>query len=51
MFVCFFCLVFLGIRAYEQLGFRAFGSVGKVIAACVITIHNIGGKTEQKIYI
>ncbi|KAM9475543.1 sodium-coupled neutral amino acid transporter 5 isoform 1-T2 [Clarias gariepinus] len=36
----------VGIRAYEQLGFRAFGSVGKVIAACVITIHNIGAMSS-----
>lgn len=33
----------LGIRAYEQLGNRAFGPPGKMLAACIITIHNIGG--------
>lgn len=32
-----------GIRAYEQLGNRAFGHPGKMLAACVITVHNIGG--------
>uniref|UniRef100_A0A1A8HIT5 Solute carrier family 38, member 5a n=1 Tax=Nothobranchius korthausae TaxID=1143690 RepID=A0A1A8HIT5_9TELE len=32
----------VGIRAYEQLGNRAFGQPGKMLAACVITIHNIG---------
>lgn len=37
--------VFAGIRAYEQLGNHAFGNPGKVIAACIITIHNIGGKS------
>lgn len=39
-------LCFLGIRAYEQLGYRAFGSAGKIIAACIITIHNVGGEIE-----
>lgn len=32
-----------GIRAYEQLGLRAFGQPGKMIAAGIITMHNIGG--------
>ncbi|XP_040906655.1 sodium-coupled neutral amino acid transporter 3-like isoform X3 [Toxotes jaculatrix] len=32
----------VGIRAYEQLGFRAFGRPGKMLTACVIIIHNIG---------
>ncbi|XP_076859946.1 sodium-coupled neutral amino acid transporter 5 [Brachyhypopomus gauderio] len=32
----------VGVRAYETLGLRAFGHAGKVIAACVVTIHNIG---------
>ncbi|TSN76594.1 Sodium-coupled neutral amino acid transporter 3 [Bagarius yarrelli] len=36
----------VGIRAYEQLGYRAFGATGKVIAACVITIHNIGAMSS-----
>lgn len=35
--------VFSGIRAYEQLGMRAFGPPGKMLAACIITVHNIGG--------
>ena len=33
-----------GIRAYEQLGLRAFGHSGKILAAVIITLHNIGGK-------
>uniref|UniRef100_A0A8C5EBC2 Sodium-coupled neutral amino acid transporter 3-like n=1 Tax=Gouania willdenowi TaxID=441366 RepID=A0A8C5EBC2_GOUWI len=33
----------VGIRAYEQLGLRAFGHPGKIIAAIAITLHNIGG--------
>lgn len=33
-----------GIRAYEQLGLRAFGHPGKILAAVIITLHNIGGK-------
>uniref|UniRef100_A0A672KX43 Sodium-coupled neutral amino acid transporter 3-like n=1 Tax=Sinocyclocheilus grahami TaxID=75366 RepID=A0A672KX43_SINGR len=33
----------VGIRAYEQLGKRAFGHPGKILAALVITMHNIGG--------
>ncbi|KAG7332477.1 hypothetical protein KOW79_004311 [Hemibagrus wyckioides] len=40
------CAGVVGIRAYEQLGFRAFGSAGKIIAACVITIHNIGAMSS-----
>ncbi|XP_019951673.2 sodium-coupled neutral amino acid transporter 3-like [Paralichthys olivaceus] len=36
----------VGIRAYEQLGNRAFGPVGKMLAACVITIHNIGAMSS-----
>lgn len=39
-------IVFLGIRAYEQLGYRAFGSAGKILAACIITVHNVGGEIE-----
>lgn len=38
----------LGIRAYEQLGQRALGPVGKVVAAMVICLHNIGGKDSGK---
>ncbi|XP_023693116.1 sodium-coupled neutral amino acid transporter 3-like isoform X2 [Paramormyrops kingsleyae] len=36
----------VGIRSYEQLGNRAFGAPGKVLAACVITIHNIGAMSS-----
>lgn len=37
-----------GIRAYEQLGKRAFGHPGKILAAVVITMHNIGGELKNK---
>ncbi|XP_031422849.1 sodium-coupled neutral amino acid transporter 5-like isoform X3 [Clupea harengus] len=36
----------VGIRAYEQLGNRAFGHPGKVVAACIITMHNIGAMSS-----
>uniref|UniRef100_A0A4W6DRW2 Solute carrier family 38 member 5 n=1 Tax=Lates calcarifer TaxID=8187 RepID=A0A4W6DRW2_LATCA len=36
----------VGIRAYEQLGNRAFGPPGKMLAACVITVHNIGAMSS-----
>nr|XP_020467471.1 sodium-coupled neutral amino acid transporter 3-like [Monopterus albus] len=36
----------VGIRAYEQLGNRAFGTPGKIVAACVITMHNIGAMSS-----
>ncbi|XP_042266040.1 sodium-coupled neutral amino acid transporter 3-like [Thunnus maccoyii] len=36
----------VGIRAYEQLGNRAFGSPGKMLAGCIITIHNIGAMSS-----
>ncbi|XP_008317455.1 sodium-coupled neutral amino acid transporter 3 [Cynoglossus semilaevis] len=36
----------VGIRAYEQLGNRAFGPPGKMLAATVITIHNIGAMSS-----
>lgn len=36
----------VGIRAYEQLGNRAFGAPGKMLAACIITIHNIGAMSS-----
>ncbi|XP_062854460.1 sodium-coupled neutral amino acid transporter 3 [Trichomycterus rosablanca] len=32
----------VGVHVYEQLGYRAFGPAGKILAACVITMHNIG---------
>ncbi|KAB5567455.1 hypothetical protein PHYPO_G00232970 [Pangasianodon hypophthalmus] len=36
----------VGIRAYEQLGKRAFGHLGKILAAIVITMHNIGAMSS-----
>ncbi|KAL1269872.1 hypothetical protein QQF64_032161 [Cirrhinus molitorella] len=36
----------VGIRAYEQLGYRAFGQPGKILAACIITLHNIGAMSS-----
>lgn len=36
----------VGIRAYEQLGNRAFGPPGKMLAACIITVHNIGAMSS-----
>ncbi|XP_067251111.1 sodium-coupled neutral amino acid transporter 3 [Chanodichthys erythropterus] len=36
----------VGIRAYEQLGNHAFGTPGKILAACVITVHNIGAMSS-----
>ncbi|MBN3293742.1 S38A3 protein, partial [Polypterus senegalus] len=36
----------VGIRAYEQLGYRAFGPPGKVLAAIIITMHNIGAMSS-----
>ncbi|XP_060788026.1 sodium-coupled neutral amino acid transporter 5 [Neoarius graeffei] len=36
----------VGIRAYEQLGYRAFGSAGKILAACIITVHNVGAMSS-----
>ncbi|KAF5895255.1 sodium-coupled neutral amino acid transporter 3-like, partial [Clarias magur] len=36
----------VGIRAYEQLGKRAFGHLGKILAAVVITMHNIGAMSS-----
>ena len=32
------------MRAYEQLGFRAFGLPGKLAAGIAITLQNIGGE-------
>ncbi|XP_071981114.1 sodium-coupled neutral amino acid transporter 5 [Engystomops pustulosus] len=40
------CSGVVGIRAYEQLGQRAFGSVGKILAALIITIHNVGAMSS-----
>uniref|UniRef100_A0A8C2A592 Solute carrier family 38 member 3a n=1 Tax=Cyprinus carpio TaxID=7962 RepID=A0A8C2A592_CYPCA len=39
----------VGIRAYEQLGFRAFGTPGKMAAGIAITLQNIGGETLSNI--
>uniref|UniRef100_A0A8D0AL68 Solute carrier family 38 member 5b n=1 Tax=Sander lucioperca TaxID=283035 RepID=A0A8D0AL68_SANLU len=36
----------VGIRAYEQLGMRAFGHPGKIVAAIIITLHNIGAMSS-----
>ncbi|KAJ8359427.1 hypothetical protein SKAU_G00159520 [Synaphobranchus kaupii] len=36
----------VGLRAYEQLGNRAFGHPGKVLAAGIITVHNIGAMSS-----
>ncbi len=38
------CNLFIGIRAYEQLGYRAFGTPGKMAAGIAITLQNIGGE-------
>ncbi|XP_023197293.1 sodium-coupled neutral amino acid transporter 3-like [Xiphophorus maculatus] len=40
------CAGVVGIRAYEQLGNRAFGPPGKMLAAIVITVHNIGAMSS-----
>ncbi|XP_036733961.2 sodium-coupled neutral amino acid transporter 3 isoform X3 [Manis pentadactyla] len=36
----------VGIRAYEQLGSRAFGTPGKLAAALAITLQNIGAMSS-----
>ncbi|KAL4604930.1 sodium-coupled neutral amino acid transporter 3-like, partial [Arapaima gigas] len=36
----------VGIRAYEQLGFRAFGTPGKMAAGIAITLQNIGAMSS-----
>ncbi|KAK2898601.1 hypothetical protein Q8A67_010019 [Cirrhinus molitorella] len=36
----------VGIRAYEQLGYRAFGQPGKILAACTITLQSIGAMSS-----
>lgn len=40
------CAGVVGIRAYEQLGLRAFGQPGKILAAVIITLHNIGAMSS-----
>lgn len=47
--VLFFVFLFCsGIRAYEQLGYRAFGTPGKMAAGIAITLQNIGGETTPR---
>ncbi|KAM4821533.1 sodium-coupled neutral amino acid transporter 3 isoform 1-T5 [Thomomys bottae] len=36
----------VGIRAYEQLGYRAFGTPGKLAAGLAITLQNIGAMSS-----
>uniref|UniRef100_A0A673JKM7 Sodium-coupled neutral amino acid transporter 3-like n=1 Tax=Sinocyclocheilus rhinocerous TaxID=307959 RepID=A0A673JKM7_9TELE len=36
----------VGIRSYEQLGFRAFGITGKMAAGIAITLQNIGAMSS-----
>uniref|UniRef100_A0A8C9ZTC6 Solute carrier family 38 member 3 n=1 Tax=Sander lucioperca TaxID=283035 RepID=A0A8C9ZTC6_SANLU len=36
----------VGIRAYEQLGYRAFGTPGKMAAGIAITLQNIGSMSS-----
>ncbi|KAI4876733.1 hypothetical protein NFI96_010224 [Prochilodus magdalenae] len=36
----------VGIRAYEQLGYRAFGTPGKMAAGIAITLQNIGAPAD-----
>ncbi|XP_077001856.1 sodium-coupled neutral amino acid transporter 5 isoform X2 [Tamandua tetradactyla] len=40
------CAGVVGIRAYEQLGQRAFGSVGKIVVAVIICLHNVGAMSS-----
>ncbi|XP_008569694.1 PREDICTED: sodium-coupled neutral amino acid transporter 5 isoform X2 [Galeopterus variegatus] len=40
------CAGVVGIRAYEQLGQRAFGPAGKVVVATVICLHNVGAMSS-----
>uniref|UniRef100_A0A8D3CJ27 Solute carrier family 38 member 3a n=1 Tax=Scophthalmus maximus TaxID=52904 RepID=A0A8D3CJ27_SCOMX len=41
------CSGIVGIRAYEQLGYRAFGTPGKMAAGIAITLQNIGGGNKN----
>ncbi|KFO18568.1 sodium-coupled neutral amino acid transporter 3 [Fukomys damarensis] len=36
----------VGIRAYEQLGYRAFGTPGKLVAALAISLQSIGAMSS-----
>ncbi|XP_075041671.1 sodium-coupled neutral amino acid transporter 5 [Mixophyes fleayi] len=40
------CSGVVGIRAYEQLGQRAFGYGGKILTAIIITVHNVGAMSS-----
>uniref|UniRef100_A0A2K6GX49 Solute carrier family 38 member 5 n=1 Tax=Propithecus coquereli TaxID=379532 RepID=A0A2K6GX49_PROCO len=40
------CAGVIGIRAYEQLGQKAFGPAGKVAVAVVICLHNVGAMSS-----
>ncbi|XP_058147231.1 sodium-coupled neutral amino acid transporter 5 [Dasypus novemcinctus] len=40
------CAGVVGIRAYEQLGQKAFGPAGKVVVVAVICLHNIGAMSS-----
>ncbi|XP_067880341.1 sodium-coupled neutral amino acid transporter 5b [Heterodontus francisci] len=37
---------FVGIRAYEQVGQKAFGQPGKIVAAVIISLHNTGAMSS-----
>uniref|UniRef100_A0A665UYE7 Solute carrier family 38 member 3a n=1 Tax=Echeneis naucrates TaxID=173247 RepID=A0A665UYE7_ECHNA len=45
-FFFFFYLLAYCIRAYEQLGYRAFGTPGKMAAGIAITLQNIGAMSS-----
>lgn len=45
----FLASLFTGIRAYEQLGQRAFGPAGKVVVAIIICLHNVGGEDLREV--
>ncbi|MED6287199.1 hypothetical protein CHARACLAT_013901 [Characodon lateralis] len=40
------CSGIVGIRSYEQLGYRAFGTPGKMAAGIAITLQNIGAMSS-----
>ncbi|XP_029466784.1 sodium-coupled neutral amino acid transporter 5 [Rhinatrema bivittatum] len=40
------CAGVVGIRAYEQLGQRAFGPAGKIVTGLIITLHNVGAMSS-----
>lgn len=43
------CVLPAGIRAYEQLGFRAFGTPGKMATGIAITLQNIGCEVPARL--